>query len=268
MIIEEQLNEAKPIFVLGSPRSGTSIITIAIQSGANIPGYREGHFLPLAKQLLDSIETYYAKNSNSAINGKRTLHHIDKSQLQEQIHAVFREQYNSLMDQEVWFDKTPGINMIKTVPYLSLIWPKAKFIFAKRRGIECIMSRLRKFPGRIPFEAHCKLWQECMETWLTIRDQLNGHYLEIEQRDISLNSEATANQIGIFLQLEQQKIDRIADIFATKRVQHTGGEEELTMMALNETGWSDEQIAIFRKYCTKISEKFGYTESSSYMTNY
>ena len=134
------------------------------------------------------------------------------------------------------------------------------------------MSCLRKFSGRIPFEAHfeahCKLWQECMETWLTIRDQLNGHYLEIEQREISLNSEATASQIGSFLELEQQKINRIADIFANKRAQHTGGGEGVTMMALGETGWSDEQIAIFRKYCTKISEKFGYTESSSYMTNY
>ena len=132
MSIAEQINEAKPIFVIGSPRYGTSILTLAIQSGANIPGYKEGNFLPLAQHILDSIETYYAKNSNSAINQKRTLHYISKSQLQEQIHAVFREQYNSLMDKQVWLDKTPGINMIKTALYLLLIWPQAKFIFAKR----------------------------------------------------------------------------------------------------------------------------------------
>ena len=45
----------KPIFILGSPRSGTSIIGLALRNGAGIVGYNEGHILSIIPPLIETI---------------------------------------------------------------------------------------------------------------------------------------------------------------------------------------------------------------------
>ena len=37
----ENIDEVKPIFIVGSPRSGTSILSFAMRVGLGIPGYKE-----------------------------------------------------------------------------------------------------------------------------------------------------------------------------------------------------------------------------------
>jgi len=42
-----------------------------------------------------------------------------------------------------WVDKTPNLDIVRSADILYRIWPEAKFIYMKRRGIENVMSRLR-----------------------------------------------------------------------------------------------------------------------------
>lgn len=57
-----------------------------------------------------------------------------------------RKAAESLHKEKIWVDKTPDPRMIKCVPRLKRAWPNAKFIFVKRRGIENLESRIKKFP--------------------------------------------------------------------------------------------------------------------------
>jgi len=254
---------SKPIFVLGSPRSGTSIITKAIKDGVNVKGYAEGHFLPIIKPLMQAIADFYQKNEKIIGKKSRTISHIERNELEEEITKTIRKIHDQVIKHEVWIDKTPGFSMIEAAPYLLKTWPESRFIFAKRRGIECVISRLKKFPN-VPFETHCKLWTQAMESWLKVRDSLTGYYLEIEQRDIGLNPQVVAKAIGELLNIEPEKVKKIEDIFINERMEDTGGKETTQAIKITETGWTDEEIKIFRKHCGKISQKFGYSETSDY----
>lgn len=256
-------NKKKPVFILGSPRSGTTIIVTALKAATNADGYFEGHFLPLITLLEREIIKYYKDREDLILNKQLMIAHTPKNQLEKRIFQIFSNICDSLFESQIWFDKTPGVKMIKTAPYLNRVWPNSRFIFARRRGIECIMSRLRKFPN-VSFEEHCKIWQLCMENWLNLRDKLKNSYIEIDQRDISLSPRLMATKIGQFLEIEPEQIEQIEQVFSTKRPEYTGGNELEKAIDITETGWNEEQIAIFKKYCSPVNEKFGYSESSSY----
>ena len=255
--------ETKPIFVLGSPRSGTSIISTAIKSGAGVVGHAEGHFSPLLTHVMTTIENYYEKNKESASHKRRTLSYVNRDEFEDKIVRVFRNLYENIIHEQVWIDKTPGHVMIEAAPYILKAWPQSRFIFAKRRGIECIASRLRKFP-HVPFETHCKLWKLSMENWLAVKASLKGHYLEIDQRDIALDPKNTSKKIGNFLEFSEDKINEIENVFTTKRPESTGDIETTQAIKLAQIDWTEKQINLFKKYCNTVSKKYNYSNSSSY----
>ncbi len=264
-INDQQLTETSPIFILGSPRSGTTIITLALREGANIPGYQEGHFLPLLKLLIDEVEKYYEQFSNVANKEEANvmLAHIKQKRLENLVIKAFHNLLLQIHSEQVWLDKTPGELMIKTSPHILNTWSKSRFIFAKRRSIECIQSRLKKFP-KVSFESHCIQWKKCMQSWLNVKNSLKGHYIEIEQRDIALNPQKTAQKMVHFLGLEKHYIQQIEKIFTNKRPQHTGGKENEKSISIEELGWTKPELEIFRKHCNNLNKKLGYSESSSY----
>jgi len=256
-------DEIKPIFILGSGRSGTSVITGALKTGGDIPGFNEGHFLPLMTFLIKETNRFFQGKKNLRKDERHMITHINQQVIEDEIISIFRKQCEAICQEKIWLDKSPDAAMIKAVPYLKKAWPKGRYLYAKRRGIENIISRLKKFP-HVEFEKHCIMWAECMESWLNVKEKIAECSIEIEQREIALNPEKTAKKIGEFLELEQEKIERIADIFANKRPQSTGGVEKEEAIDIKEAGWTNEQIQIFRKYCGEISQKFGYSETSDY----
>ena len=255
--------KVKPVFVIGSPRSGTSILAMGLRASLGIQSYSEGHFLPLANHLLDALKNYYVKMTDSLSNERRAIAHIDRGAFEERILDLFYHEYNSLYSGTVWLDKTPGFEMIRAVPVLHRIWPDAKFIFAKRRGIENIISRLKKFP-EVSFEKHCSTWMHCMEKWLEVRDFVSGFAVEVEQREILINPQSAAEGIGGFLDLERPAVDLLHDAFRNEYPESTSGKTNHDATDLNQAGWSDQQIEIFRTSCGVTNRKFGYSETSSY----
>ena len=256
-------DDSQPIFIIGAARSGTSIITTALKKGARIEGFHEGHFLTLLYVILNDIDRFY-KSRHQVVDDKRhMIANINRIEFEEIIISNIRKAAESLHQEKIWIDKSPDPRMIKCVPYLKRAWPNAKFIFAKRRGIENLASRMKKFP-HVSFDRHCLIWKDCMESWLQVKDLVKDCSIEIEQREIALNPQEISTKLGEFLSLEQNKIDRITKIFSTERPQNTGGKELEQSISLSETGWTNAEIESFKKHCSDINRKYGYSESASY----
>src|SRR5687767_11132337 len=146
---------AVPIFVVGSVRSGTSAMMHALRDGAGIRGFNEGVLAQLMPVLLAAIGNHYG-----TFNQKPTtmLGSVPREFLENGIKNLFGRAFVETMGTGRWLDKTPGgAPMINACPTLLEIFPEAKFIFCKRRGVENVLSRQRKFPGR-SVEAHCEGW--------------------------------------------------------------------------------------------------------------
>lgn len=251
-----------PIFIIGSPRSGTSILALAIRSSMKIPFYAEGHFLPVINYVVTAIDKYYESKSSSLEVKRRAISHIKREELINEIQNLFYNIYNSLYESNIWLDKTPGIEMIRAVPIIAKTWPNAKFIFAKRRGIENINSRIRKFPDK-PFESHCKIWSACMKSWLEVKHSVADSSIEIEQRDIEYKPKIISKRICDFLNIGEESVELIHNSFTSERPESTSV-STLNNTELNNTGWTAEQIKIYKYYCSDISKKFGYSETADY----
>ncbi|CAD5925029.1 hypothetical protein NO108_01294 [Planktothrix rubescens] len=253
----------KPIFILGSPRSGTSIIGLALRNGAGIVGYNEGHILSIIPPLIETITNHY-KDKNILKHSAIAIANVSQDSIESEIIKIFQAQYSALLPHEVWLDKTPGYQMIKAVPFLLKMYPQACFIFVKRRGIENIISRLKKFP-KPSFESHCIMWKTCMECWLESRQYLSENiYIEVDQMEILRQPRLVSEALAVLLGFNNSQISQMENIFKNKKPEYTGVNESLHTRYIQETGWTEEEIKIFRKHCREVSEKFGYSESSSY----
>ena len=101
------------------------------------------------------------------------------------IKNLFGKVFTETMGTGRWVDKTPGgTSMVEACPSLLEIFPRATFIFCKRRGIENVLSRLNKFKGGA-FEAHCQGWAQTMETWLQVAPLLGQSAIEVDQTDMA-----------------------------------------------------------------------------------
>jgi len=252
-----------PIFVVGSGRSGTSVITGALTKGAGIAGFAEGHLLPLAGILANDIDRYYGWKQRLLQNRQMMIAHVPQADLRRDVLEIFKRHAESFAAGERWVDKSPDVRMIRAIPVLLEMWPGAKFLFAKRRGIENVASRLRKFP-HVDFDTHCRLWADCMMAWLDVRDVVGDAGIEIEQRDIALEPDAVAECIGGFLGLGEERTAGIRRVFATRRPECTGGTERDSAIALEDTGWDECRIQSFRTHCDAAFSAFGYSYGRDY----
>jgi hypothetical protein len=155
--------------------------------------------------------------------------------------------------------------MIEAMPILLELWPDAKFIFAKRRGIENVVSRVQKFPAR-DFGYHCRDWAKNMSAWRRMCGRfpdLPG--IDVDQRDISDSPAATAALIAEFLGMPDSARAKMATRFQNSRPQQTGPETTSRVLLLAETGWSDE-LEKFHRLCGREMDAYGYTTDATYRT--
>ena len=161
-----------------------------------------------------------------------------------------------------WVDKTPSRESVLSVPFLARTWPNAQFIFLKRRGLENMMSRLRKFP-QTNFERHCLDWALIMSDWRTVRSSISERFIELEQRSMLADPSGTARQVAELLCLDEIEAEALRTELATVRTEVTDAAAHVVNDAA-ETGWSAEMIARFRAICGPEMEAYGYTFDGRY----
>lgn len=251
-----------PIFIVGAPRSGTSAMVTSLIRGAGLAGYNEGHVLPLLNQLHQTVDDYFAALDGRIlapeIKDKQLIGQLDAEGLKNFITSKFVQIIEERLGSDLWVDKTPGAPMLAAVPGLAAIFPQARFVFAKRRGIENVLSRITKFPGQ-SFENQCKLWAQCMDLWLPVRAGLpRERYIEVDLRDIALHPEETAERVGSFLGLSSEQIGGIRSMWLSERPEQARAAQDYRYIGLNETDWSAEEKAIFVRVCGSSMEQYGY----------
>jgi hypothetical protein len=185
-----------PVFVLGAPRSGTTAVALALMDAASYAGYGEGQVIDLLVLLQHALSRFYEGRTNEIMRpGRGTmLGRIPEEYFSNGIFALFAEAIRQIFPSRRWCDKTPTADMIWAAPSLARIWPNAKFVFLKRRGLENLLSRTRKFPG-FPFDDQCLGWTACMEAWRAVRDGLAGRALELDQHFLARYPDRSAEAI-------------------------------------------------------------------------
>jgi Sulfotransferase family len=254
---------SRPVFVIGPVRSGTTALCLALEKGTRYQGFPEGHVLDVAIRLVNAINLHFERKETIAVRDI-CAYHLGNTQssrfFSEAVEMVRR--LGSGYTTPFWFDKTPTYPMVASVPILANAWPNARFIFMKRRGLESMRSRLRKF-SKVDFRASCTDWALIMAGWRNVRKTVPGRFIEIDQRDLDNDRETVGISVGELLGLDPSEVAAFVNVLKSERPEATGPSTQ-AIGEVSELGWSEEQLGIFREVCGKEMEAYGYTYDESY----
>lgn len=249
-----------PVFIVGSPRSGTSILVNALLA-AGYHGFREGNFLGLMRvfeTIADRHRLTFGTGSSSVLAAQ-----IDWDLFKDDLFCVFKRHMDALNPVPPWMDKSGNPETIELIPHIMKLWPTAVFIFAKRRGIENIISRLKKFPGH-NFEYHCRDWAKNMSAWRLIKEQIGRRAMEIDQQEIVSSPGETADKLAGFLNAEPEVRARMTKTFTDDRPQQSNDGSAARRASLETVSWSTADKDMFLELCGPEMELARYSLGLDY----
>jgi len=233
------------LFLMGSPRSGTSQLGSTLTTVLGLPWLGEGHGAPLFARAADALS-----GDRAGENG--LVRHLARENFRQIAIQAARSAYFHMHGSASFVDKTPGVKMIAAAPFLLECFPDSRFIFLRRNPVANIRSRIAKFGG--DFEDHCRDWAAAMNEWLRVRALL-PHYLEIQQEEMLEASDRVARELADYIGASASAEDICASL-KTERLEHTGAGAGATDRL--QTGWTAEQLRAFDRLCGPAMRAFGY----------
>ena len=233
------------LFLMGSPRSGTSQLGSTLTKVLGIPWLGEGHGAPLFASAADALS-----GDISAENG--LVRYMARQNFRQIAIEAAKSAYFYMHGSASFVDKTPGVKMIAAAPFLNECFPESRFVFQRRNPVANVLSRMAKFGGS--FEAHCRDWAGAMNEWLKIRASL-PHYVEIQQEDMLEAPDRVAKTLAEYIGLPECA-DSISESLKTDSLERTGAGVGQTDRL--RAGWTSDQVAAFEKHCGPAMRAFEY----------
>jgi hypothetical protein len=170
-----------PIFIVGFPRSGTTLLQALIATQSNIISLPETHFFTRVRNKLNVINGIIQPNcfesvvytirerisfSEDAYNHLKNL--VDNEKLTPKMLFEVILVDNFIVDyniedlsSRIWMEKTP--DHVMAIDVIHRFYPKAKFIYVIRNPEKAILSRRKYFKlsheDKWSVEKHAKLWK-------------------------------------------------------------------------------------------------------------
>jgi hypothetical protein len=212
------------VFIMGPPRSGTSVTYYAMREVFGLPGYGESHVFPIFLTLLHRFwqygESFRKQSGNFAAR-------LNTATLRATFSDYLRNFYGQHYPAGSWVDKTPGADAILSTSLILETFPDARIILTRRGGIEAVQSFRAKFSG--PFANACHSWRHCMEALVRV----------------------TAEQPSVLV------IDQF-DLAKTRQPERTSRHAWDTRLTLAATDWTDDEKRTFTELCGDMMQKLEY----------
>jgi hypothetical protein len=205
----------KPIFVVGSPRSGTTLLRFILSSHSRLYIPSETGFIPhldvapgvtLSREevtaVLDQIGRLNREWAGLVDDVIAFYRDLPRPTLPHLLDALYRRRIRG-SGAARWGDKTPGY--VLHIPRLHAIFPTAQFIHIIRDGRDVTLSAQRKWGAAWYMDSYYMLrrWVEYVETGRENGRRLGpGRYLEIHYEHLVTQPETQVARICTFLEEE------------------------------------------------------------------
>lgn len=210
------MSTLSPIFILGSPRSGTTLFSLILKQNPEIAIPYESHFIvPVfdkwksvddadfpkvrATILKEIITSKYVADWHPEIS----IDQIDLHQCHDLgtlINEVFMT-YAKNAEKQRWADKTPGY--LTHADILHHLFPNSKFIHLVRDGRDVSLSLLKTHFGPNNFLTALQHWERKVAVARKMLAMLDpNQHIQIRYEDLIASPQVTMEQVSHFLDLE------------------------------------------------------------------
>jgi tetratricopeptide (TPR) repeat protein len=218
------LDDPAPIFVLGLPRSGSTLIEQILASHSMVEGTQE---LPDIQRIVHELQGREINFDAPRYPG--VLPELDATAI-----GRFGEQYiadtmpNRALGRPYFIDKMP--NNFRHIGLIHLILPKAKIIDARRGAMACCFSNFKQLfaqgqeftYGIEDIARYYRTYVELMDHWDAV---LPGRVLRVQHEDVIDDLEGSVRRILAYCGLEFET--GCIDFHKTKRSVRTPSSEQV-----------------------------------------
>ncbi len=202
----------KPFFIVGAPRSGTTLLRMILCSHPRLYIPSETGFLPFlntppdtmlslahVQQVLDRIGKLNRSWANIVSDPPDYYQSLPEPTLAHVIDKLYRMKI-APFGAVRWGDKTPLY--IEYIPTIQAIFPDAQFIHLIRDGRDVALSSKKKWGNQIHIDLYylLKNWARHMDLAHRIRTQIDQeHFLEVKYEDLVMQPQKTVEILCHFL---------------------------------------------------------------------
>jgi hypothetical protein len=239
------------VFILGPPRTGTSITYYAMREIFQLPGAGESHVFPIMQKLIHEFYLYAVQHA-----GKPDIlaSALDTNAMKTHLFQYVRQIYQQAYGAGGWVDKTPGAAAITGVTLIQEAFPGARVLVMRRTGVEVVSSFQSKFGGT--FAEACAGWALCMEGILKVR-QMKAPFLEIDQFELANDPYRTSQRMTTFLGRPDKEVE-LARFFEDHRTDVLSHHDWRKRLTIKDTDWEPDEQQLFRTVCGPMMQAFGY----------
>jgi tetratricopeptide (TPR) repeat protein len=217
-----------PIFIVGLPRSGSTLLEQILSSHSQVEGTMELADIPRLVQQLQGRDNYdsYKQFWDQYMGVFTTRSAQEFARDGEKYIAdtlVYRENQSRF-----FIDKNP--NNFRNIGLIQLMLPNAKIIDARRGAMACCFSNFKQLfamgqeftYGMEDLGSYYRWYEELMRHW---DDVLPGKVLRVQHEDVVENLEANVRRILDFCELEFEPA--CLEFYKTERRIHTVSSEQV-----------------------------------------
>ncbi len=189
----------EPVFLIGFPRSGTTLLDTILRSHPTVEVLEE---IPLINYFVENLEKKIGLDLNK-------LENIDKNVIDEMRNFYFekRRNYFDTTKKSICIDKMP-LNLIH-VGEIYRFFPKAKFIFAIRNPKDSVLSCFMQnftinnaMANFLKLEDSAHLYNKVMRLWKNYNDCFPINFHTIKYEDLVLDFDSSIKNLLNFLQID------------------------------------------------------------------
>lgn len=188
-----------PVFILGFPRSGTTLLEQMLDAH---PGLQSMDENPFFNRLADTLR----RHDPAVLTDLAVLRQFDCDELRKRYLVMVSEKIRRRWDARL-VDKNP-LNML-WLPLIYRLYPAAKHVLAIRHPCDVILScYMQNFRSSIliassaTLERLARAYVEAMQVWLSHVEVFQPDVLVSRYEDLVADTKAHTQRIAAFLELE------------------------------------------------------------------
>ena len=263
-----------PVFIIGSPRSGTSGLAWALAQHADLWTSGESHML---SYLLGGGRFDQAfQRAIGAPRGWMAKEEVTKEEFLRYLGIGFNALFTSRSDGLRWVDQTPGYTLIANL--LAVMFPQAQFLHILRDGRRVVHSMVHFLEGLseddrkdvegrlnigwLDFPKACSEWRRYVERAMGFCDRHPSRSLTVRLEDLSEDPEPAFRKILEFLRVPYEP--GVARFFSTHRVNSSfssGSREQRVVDPEPWNSWTPEEREIFAKEAGPTLVQYGFADA-------
>lgn len=251
----------EPIFVVGAPRSGTSMMQWSLRQHPRLWGGQESDYLaPLVDALREAHEYGSRRGNLHWLSGQG----VDEDEFLRFIGYGLAALYS---------DRSGGLRWVEQTPYYTLrmndmvsLFPKARFVYMLRDGRQVVHS-LRNFVNPVEHEEACHIWKQYVEAALEFeRSDDGGRMLTVRYEDVVDHTEDELRRVYHFVgeTFEPKSVEFIrskAPINSSFQ-----GEASQEKLGPRWMAWTEEERRYFGEVAGSLLEALGFAQDDGWIT--